>query len=319
MTDGAWLVGWGLVKKVFVADNLATIVDAVFRNPDASGLEVLIGVYAFAFQIYGDFSGYSDIARGLSKWMGIELNLNFLFPYFVRSPQEFWRHWHISLSTWLRDYLYVPARGQPRLALAHLSQPAADDAAGRAVARRGVAVRHLGGVSGRAAGGVPVGRRAVAGLGWIASLERPLWKVAGWLVMFHLTCYGWLIFRADSAATIGRMTEALLVGWSRPSSAAGDTPCSCCSTRARWWPCTRGRPGTTIWRRAEVAAGGPLRHLRRAGVPDRALRGVRRVAVHLLPVLMTFLMMYANHGDTSRIRPTGVREALASRVAHDGR
>ena len=220
MADGAWLVGWGLVKKVFVADNLATIVDAVFRNPNASGLEVLIGVYAFAFQIYGDFSGYSDIARGLSKWMGIELNLNFLFPYFVRSPQEFWRHWHISLSTWLRDYLYVPLggnRGSRWLTYRNL-----------------LLTMLLGGLWHGAAWpfviwgayqGVLLVAFRWAGERWkgsLAFLEQPLLKAAGWLVMFHLTCYGWLIFRADSAATIGRMTEALLVGWSRPSSAAGE-------------------------------------------------------------------------------------------------
>ena len=72
---------------------------------------MLLGVYAFAFQIYGDFAGYSNIARGTSKMMGIELIENFRFPYFVRTPQEFWRHWHISLSTWLRDYLYIPLGG----------------------------------------------------------------------------------------------------------------------------------------------------------------------------------------------------------------
>jgi len=112
MVEGTWLVTWGLFKKVFVADNLATVANAVFaQGHSPSALEVLIAVYAFAFQIYGDFSGYSDIARGLSKWMGIELSLNFRFPYFVRSPQAFWRHWHISLSTWFRDYVYIPLGG----------------------------------------------------------------------------------------------------------------------------------------------------------------------------------------------------------------
>jgi len=106
--DGLWLIVWGFFKKVFVADNLAHVADAVFAtNGHASGLEVLLGVYAFAFQIYGDFSGYSDIARGTSLLMGIELNVNFRFPYFVRSAPEFWRHWHISLSTWFRDHVYT--------------------------------------------------------------------------------------------------------------------------------------------------------------------------------------------------------------------
>ncbi len=76
-----------------------------------TGVNVLLGVYAFAFQIYGDFAGYSNIARGTSKLMGIELIENFRFPYLVRTPQAFWRNWHISLSTWLRDYLYIPLGG----------------------------------------------------------------------------------------------------------------------------------------------------------------------------------------------------------------
>ena len=97
---------------MFVADNLADIVDPVFMlHATPTGSEVLIATYAFAFQIYGDFAGYSNMARGISKLFGIELNVNFRFPYFVTSPQEFWRHWHISLSTWLRDYLYIPLGG----------------------------------------------------------------------------------------------------------------------------------------------------------------------------------------------------------------
>ena len=208
MSDGAWLVGWGLVKKVLVADNLARIADAVFANPAPSALEVLVGVYAFAFQIYGDFSGYTDIARGISKWMGIELNLNFLFPYFVRSPQAFWRHWHISLSTWLRDYLYVPLGGNRG------SRPR--------TYRNLMITMILGGLWHGAAWpfviwGVYQGVLLVvyrwAGerwdAGWLAVLERPAGRLAGWAVMFHLTCYGWLIFRADSASTIARMTTAL--------------------------------------------------------------------------------------------------------------
>ena len=112
MRDGAWLIAWGYFQKVFVADNLAGLANGVF-DPGArpTGINVLLGVYAFAFQIYGDFAGYSNIARGTSKLMGIELIENFRFPYFVRTPQEFWRHWHISLSTWLRDYLYIPLGG----------------------------------------------------------------------------------------------------------------------------------------------------------------------------------------------------------------
>jgi alginate O-acetyltransferase complex protein AlgI len=87
-------------------------VDRVFDSGDqASGLECLLAVYAFAYQIYCDFSGYSDIARGLAKWMGFDLMVNFIMPYLSRNAAEFWRRWHISLSTWLRDYLYIPLGG----------------------------------------------------------------------------------------------------------------------------------------------------------------------------------------------------------------
>jgi alginate O-acetyltransferase complex protein AlgI len=110
--EGLWLIAWGFFQKIFVADNLAPLASRVFA-PDAhpAGVNVLLGTYAFAFQIYGDFAGYSNIARGTSKLMGIELIENFRFPYLVLTPQAFWRHWHISLSTWLRDYLYKPLGG----------------------------------------------------------------------------------------------------------------------------------------------------------------------------------------------------------------
>lgn len=110
--EGAWLLLLGFFKKVVVADNMAMISGQVFDNPEgAHGLMVIIGIYAFAWQIYGDFSGYSDIARGLSKLMGFDLMHNFRMPYFATNPSDFWRRWHISLSTWLRDYLYIPLGG----------------------------------------------------------------------------------------------------------------------------------------------------------------------------------------------------------------
>jgi alginate O-acetyltransferase complex protein AlgI len=107
--DALWLILWGYFKKMYVADNLAHVVDQVYGAGGESGsLAIALATIAFAFQLYGDFSGYSDIARGISKLLGIELNVNFRFPYFVRTPQEFWTHWHISLSEWLRDYLFLP-------------------------------------------------------------------------------------------------------------------------------------------------------------------------------------------------------------------
>ncbi|MFQ5513984.1 MAG: MBOAT family O-acyltransferase [Myxococcota bacterium] len=110
---GVWLVGTGLVKKVLLADFLlGPFVDIVFEQPrlDLAPYQ-LLALYSFSFQIYFDFSGYSDIARGLGLLMGFELPLNFTEPYLSRSPTEFWRRWHMTLSRWLRDYLYIPLGG----------------------------------------------------------------------------------------------------------------------------------------------------------------------------------------------------------------
>lgn len=110
--DGIKLIIWGMFKKVVVADNCAFFVNKIFENPEGySSGELFVGMVFFAFQIYGDFSGYSDIAIGLSKLFGFDLMVNFKFPYFSRDIAEFWRRWHISLSTWFRDYIYIPLGG----------------------------------------------------------------------------------------------------------------------------------------------------------------------------------------------------------------
>jgi len=110
--EGLKLMLWGLFKKVVVADRLAIVVDQVYGSPsEYSGLPFIIATYFFAFQIFCDFSGYSDIAIGAAKVMGFDLMTNFDRPYAARSIPEFWRRWHISLSTWFRDYLYIPLGG----------------------------------------------------------------------------------------------------------------------------------------------------------------------------------------------------------------
>jgi alginate O-acetyltransferase complex protein AlgI len=112
VTDGLKLMMWGLFKKVVIADRLAVAVDAVYARPQAhDGIALTIVTVLFAYQIYCDFSGYSDIAIGAAQVMGFRLMENFRQPYFARSISEFWRRWHISLSTWFRDYLYVPLGG----------------------------------------------------------------------------------------------------------------------------------------------------------------------------------------------------------------
>jgi D-alanyl-lipoteichoic acid acyltransferase DltB (MBOAT superfamily) len=111
-TDGLRQILWGLFKKVVIADNCAEYVNMVFADPSAqSGSTLALGAIFFAFQIYGDFSGYSDMAIGIGKLLGFHFLGNFRFPYFSRDIAEFWRRWHISLNTWFRDYLYIPLGG----------------------------------------------------------------------------------------------------------------------------------------------------------------------------------------------------------------
>lgn len=109
---GCWLLLFGYFKKVFVADNIGASIDPIFANAAGhSAVQIWLAVLGFSAQIYGDFSGYSDIARGISRLLGFQLMVNFRCPYFAAGPSEFWRRWHISLSTWLRDYLYIPLGG----------------------------------------------------------------------------------------------------------------------------------------------------------------------------------------------------------------
>jgi len=111
-TDGMRQILWGFFKKIVIADNCAVFADQIFNNyNDYSGSTLVLGAVFFAFQIYGDFSGYSDIAIGTARLFGFNLMQNFAFPYFSRDIAEFWRKWHISLSTWFRDYLYIPLGG----------------------------------------------------------------------------------------------------------------------------------------------------------------------------------------------------------------
>jgi len=114
---GISLIIFGFVKKIFFADNIAPLVDDVFFNPMGLGVgsfSILVGTIAFGIQIYGDFSGYSDIAIGVALILGFNIPRNFNKPYFATSPADFWRRWHISLSTWLRDYLYIPLGGNKK-------------------------------------------------------------------------------------------------------------------------------------------------------------------------------------------------------------
>jgi D-alanyl-lipoteichoic acid acyltransferase DltB (MBOAT superfamily) len=218
---GTYLIGWGLFKKIFIADNLARLVVPAFDASAPSGPQVLFGVYAFALQIYCDFSGYTDIARGLSRLMGVELMINFNIPYAATNPSEFWRRWHISLSTWLRDYLYIPLGGNQGTA--------------KRILRNLMLTMALGGLwHGARANfvlwGVYQGLLLCAHRAakpWLDRfrptnrLSQLVWTGVCWLGFFHVVCYGWLLFRADSYQSIELMTRSLTVGWSSVSDYVG--------------------------------------------------------------------------------------------------
>ena len=197
LRSGCVLILIGLVKKVAIADALAPSVNTAFRSAEAGTghwLTLLVGAYAFALQIYCDFSGYSDIARGSSRLLGIELMRNFEQPYLSRSITEFWRRWHISLSSWLRDYLYIPLGGNRRGA--------------RRTSINLFLTMLLGGlwhgaawtfVAWGALHGLYLGLDRVTGRE-SADAGRPLRTsdVPAILVTFHLVCLAWILFRADS-------------------------------------------------------------------------------------------------------------------------
>ncbi len=191
------LIAGGLFKKVVVATTLGTeIVDPVFAQPEAhSAFEVLVGVYAYAVQIYSDFSGYTDIAIGVALLMGFRFPQNFNRPYSAVSLQDFWRRWHMTLSRWLRDYLYIPLGGSR--------------GSERATYRNLMLTMVLGGLWHGAAWTFVVWGTLHGG--WLA-LER--WQQGrrpegapainpwiGRLITFHVVCLGWVFFRADSFET----------------------------------------------------------------------------------------------------------------------
>ena len=110
--EGAYLFAYGFFKKAVIADSIASIVNNVFTLQNASSAQILLGSYSFAIQLYCDFSGYIDMARGISHFFGIRLSPNFNIPYFAETPPDFWRRWHITLSSWVRDYIYIPLGGK---------------------------------------------------------------------------------------------------------------------------------------------------------------------------------------------------------------
>jgi len=201
---GLQLIIWGLFRKCVVADHCGAIANAAFDGKfgEPSLPVLLLGAYAFAWQIYGDFSGYSDIARGSAKLLGFEFMVNFQQPYLALSLRDFWRRWHISLSTWLRDYLYISLGG---------------NRGGEWLTRRNLLLTMLIGGLWHGANWTFVVWGAIHGLGLAVERLIPgaaivdgqgrstlnLWFRR--IVIFHLVCLAWVFFRASSVTAAWRM------------------------------------------------------------------------------------------------------------------
>ena len=215
VAGASWLIMGGLFKKVVVSSFLASaIVDPVFGDPGRhSAIEVVFAIVGYAVQIYADFSGYTDIAIGVAKLLGFRFPLNFDRPYSAASLQEFWRRWHMTLSRWLRDYLYIPLGGSRK-------------GEGRTYVNIAVTMV-LGGLWHGAAWnfvfwGALHGAGQVVGA-WKRNHLRPapatpgrVWR--GRAATFALVCIGWVFFRADSMSTAFSMLARLVTGWTTPTA-----------------------------------------------------------------------------------------------------
>ncbi|RWY57329.1 MBOAT family protein [Mucilaginibacter gilvus] len=199
---GLFLIATGLFKKVVIADKLALFVNPVFDHPHGhSSLELLIATYFFAFQIYCDFSGYSDIAIGAALVLGIKLMTNFNGPYLAHNIAIFWKRWHISLSTWFRDYLYIPLGGsRVSFALMCINLLIVFTVSGL---WHGASWKYL--VWGLIHGCLLIGYHLLKK----ANMNINGWKFLKWLITFHLVCLAWIFFRAyninDAFYIIGRI------------------------------------------------------------------------------------------------------------------
>lgn len=215
-----FLIACGLVKKVVLADQLSFFADAAFNDPAAVGtMRTWFGIYAFAFQIYFDFSGYSDIAIGCAKLLGFTLPDNFRRPYAATSITDFWRRWHISLSSWLRDYLYIPLGGNRMPTKA-------------GVYRNLMLTMLLGGLWHGAAWtfvlwgaihGFYLSVERALGIGRTMSGDNSslLVRLVVILLTFHLILLCWILFRAESLERIGQMLKVMFAYNSGPQPTAG--------------------------------------------------------------------------------------------------
>lgn len=206
---GAKMIAWGFFKKIAIADSIAGYVDVIYNNVHGyEGLPLLIATGLFAFQIYCDFSGYSDIAVGVAELLDIDLMTNFKSPYFASSIKDFWARWHISLSTWFRDYVYIPLGGNRK---------------GAWKTRRNLLITFL--VSGlwHGANWTYVIWGGIHGLGQIVEREWnrifPPRKERSWiriLLTFAFVCFAWIFFRANTLSDAGYVITHLFTGLTSP-------------------------------------------------------------------------------------------------------
>lgn len=210
--EGMHLILLGLSKKVLIADNLALVVQAGFAHPENfSSVDLWVIAYTFAFQIFFDFAGYTDIARGSALLFGYKVPINFNLPYLAANPADFWNRWHISLSTWLRDYLFIPLGGSRcgklltyrnlfiTMALGGLWHGAAAHFLWWGIYQGVLLIAHREYV------------RLMESLGLHAKLvQSKLYHVVSIVVTFHLVCIGWVLFRAETDAVILEMLKKLL-------------------------------------------------------------------------------------------------------------
>ena len=225
--EGLFLILFGLFKKVAIADGVAGSVNAIYETTGAvSWIDVVLATFLFAVQIYCDFSGYSDIGRGVSKLFGIELMLNFDLPYLSKNPSEFWRRWHISLSTWLRDYLYIPLGGNRQ--------------GERKTYRNLMIAMVLGGLWHGAAWnfilwGFYQGTLLCVYRAFVPNTKEQKFSNQGLnllsegattLFFFAIVCYGWLLFRATNLGQVIGFTKILFLDWGNFSLSMPKPPLS---------------------------------------------------------------------------------------------
>lgn len=212
--SGVKIIMWGLFQKVVVADQLAVYVDAVFNNVKYhTGISLIVASFFYAFQIYFDFSGYSDIAIGSAKVLGYNLTKNFNLPYNARNIRDFWRRWHISLSSWFRDYLYIPLGG---------------DKKGRSRAYFNLVITMMicgiwhgagltfvvwGALHGLSLAVYKASKPSVDYISSLLNLSGRLWNLGKILSTFVLVTFLWIFFRANSIGDAFYVITHLHVGW----------------------------------------------------------------------------------------------------------